>query len=1389
MATNYSAYFDIDEKYFPQVNDSTISTAAPDFWLTTYPHETFVSMLTSLERILARQEMRALWVEGAYGTGKSQCVYALKKILDVPEAELRNYWSQYPALQQKQDLLEKLIGHKKSGVLTAYRYASGSIRSPRDLFRAIQDSLKAALVQAGLYQGEHTIKESMIAWIEENPANKAYLDSLLAQSEWKALFAMANADAVLAALRDPATNLQELMNNLFRLADRQGIIALNINADRLIDWISDIIDRNNIKIVFIWDEFSDYFKNNRESLSEFQRLAELVSAKPFYFVVVTHESGQLYTDSDPTWKRVRDRFIKAEIRLPDNIAFELIGHALKVKATAKAEWSNIAGNLNIRLNTVRKKVMDEARITRPEVMQNIIPLHPMAALLLKYIATAYQSNQRSMFDFVKSTDNENVQAFQWFIANNGPTSNRPLLTVDLLWNFFYERGKDNLEDNIRHILDFFPQHQNLRADQQAVLKAILIMQAIDQRLAGAIDLFKATDQNLSYVFEGITALEGPRAGHIARALVEQGVLVTRSLGTNRQPAYEAAIVGRGIDLEKHKEDVRIRSTTAKLATEGGLATALSLNPALRLRFEAETGSGKLLVVTATDFTRTINTLRDKETGWKFQAVLALARDEAEAAGLRQSIKAAVQREEYKNIVFIDALSTPLGSEAFAQYVDYSAHALGYQGNNNQAASDYANKARQVLEQEWKNRVYNGPIIVSTWNNPGGEKVGNAQGVASILQTIVQQRYPLVFDFAKGVTETQLRPTSLNLAAKAGITQKSSGAVVGLEKHVLPTVWNLAEPETDYWTNPSPASAEIAKIKQAMEERIQEAFQKEGYITTSALWDLLQQEYGFAPCNLSAFLAGFLLKEYSREPYRFSDAAGAQEPMSPGKLSEMLGNYMNGKEKRATMLVKMTPEEMAFYELTEKAWDIPPQSCTSAEQAGRAISGKMQEWGLPPWCLEEVDQAGCFGVVKQFVELVQSEGQAAHTKAVHLGRIAQSKPGLANDLRALLNKEQCQNGMWAFLKRFEDGRILQLAQEIGAERSVIADIRELFSVKHASLWDRETGENEIRKLVTDYGFAKATGKILNTVAQSRPAAAKAWQERLGLFRISCEALKLKRPDLAGILDELLKIDRGKELLPEQWANLQTELVDKGETLKMLLDNERELFATIYAPYLEGLGDEDQEEIRSKLPLGMFALSATECNGRVKTQAEAFKKSQLKAQLFHLWQEKTGTKTPQDWSKLHRTPILCCVPDEEYEQAQNAFAILNRNLGAEYEVQAGLEYLQRTALFDLIGDETKRDAAFRESIVGRFAALLTNLNEVRDRLERLPVDVYAWADNPQVRKRVEELAQAEYQAGGSDKVLTKIESMDDARLKRYLKELVAGNMRVGLEILEDQEHDHA
>ena len=254
--------------------------------------------------------------------------------------------------------------------------------------------------------------------------------------------------------------------------------------------------------------------------------------KHFYFVVVTHEPQQIYVaDNDRgTQSKVSDRFISIPIVLLDNIAFDLIGHAFNVKSAAKPQWDILADDLNDRVKNSRSKVMGVAKIDNPQVMKDIMPLHPMAALLLKNIASAFKSNQRSMFDFIKSSNTDDVKAFQWFIENTGPFDDHPLLTVDMLWNFFYEKGRDNLTSDIRLILDTFPQQQNLRDDEKAVLKAILIMQAIDQRLGGTIDLLKATDQNLSYVFEGISDLEGTRSASLAKGLKDKGILVSNPIG-------------------------------------------------------------------------------------------------------------------------------------------------------------------------------------------------------------------------------------------------------------------------------------------------------------------------------------------------------------------------------------------------------------------------------------------------------------------------------------------------------------------------------------------------------------------------------------------------------------------------------------------------------------------------------------------------------------------------------------------------------------------------------------------------------------------------------------------------------------------------------------------
>lgn len=74
----YRHYFDIDPDYFPAVNEALIKQK-PYLWKIYYPHTTFVKLLKDTVSVLRKEQKRSIWVEGAYGTGKSHAVLTLKK--------------------------------------------------------------------------------------------------------------------------------------------------------------------------------------------------------------------------------------------------------------------------------------------------------------------------------------------------------------------------------------------------------------------------------------------------------------------------------------------------------------------------------------------------------------------------------------------------------------------------------------------------------------------------------------------------------------------------------------------------------------------------------------------------------------------------------------------------------------------------------------------------------------------------------------------------------------------------------------------------------------------------------------------------------------------------------------------------------------------------------------------------------------------------------------------------------------------------------------------------------------------------------------------------------------------------------------------------------------
>lgn len=1369
----YYEYFDINETYYPCIDESAINSGID--WMATYPHETFIKLLKTAENMLGGATKRSIWIHGAYGTGKSRCAYALKKILEVPETELREYWNKYAALRKETTLLEKFLGHKEKKIVTALRYASGSIDSPQQLFLAIQESVKYVLESENVkYKGEKTLKESVMDWMEM-PAQKAFVDSLLQKPEWSSLFTQSSADEIVNSLRKNV-NITSLMDNIFRMASKEGITALSLDADRLRSWIKDVINENGVKIVLVWDEFSDFFRLNRNSLGEFQKIVSICEEAPFYLIVVTHPITSL-TSNDDSWKVLQDRFDRIEIELPENIAFELIGDAFKVKEAVKGQWNAMVKSLESSLPNSINAVMRASNVSDREIIKNILPLQPMAALVLKNIANAFQSNQRSMFDFIKSAHDDDVKAFQWFIHNYGPYDDEPVLTVDMLWDFFYVKGREYLTSDIKLILDTFQQQTMLTEKEKKVLKAVLIMQAIDQRLGGSIPVLKPTDQNLSYAFEGISEYEGS-AKNIAKSLETKGVLISNPIGEGKKAYGAAVLAGDSAKIEQKKKELRNKCTTADLVQVGAkLAMSLNLTPALKLRFARDIESGALLIATITDFKKIVDALKNKDISWRFYAVLCLAKTEEEAQSFRILIKRCVADEAYKNIIIIDALSSPLGIEAFEQYIDYAAMTDYYQGNNNQQARENSVKALAVLERDWRDRIHDGQFYVYTYANQDGEKAMGANNVHAILQMIVLNKFRFIQDFTKGLTESQLKLTQTKPIARYGIVGgEINGLIKGCEKSVLGPFWNRAE----YWLAPELQTASIVVVKKAVDKLINEAFDKYGKISIGDVYDYLQDTFGFSPSNLSAFITGFLLKEYSGDPYRCINSDGYPEPMTPEKLSEMIGNYI-GKTPKPTYIVKMTQEEKAFYNATEQAWGVPATSCSSPGQVCSLINNRMRELLYPVWCLQEVDN-GVFDIVKKYIALIQSDGKDTHNIAIEIGKIVIQKPSIPQSLQELMTPDKCKEGITLFLSHFDEGKLFALAKEIGAENLLLGDIQKIFSVKHSALWIEETGKSEIQKLFTEYKVIECSNEILNVAFNSKEKMFNAWRDELKFIGFSCEALQAKHPELELVLSLLLKIVRKEEILPETMKVFLNELIDKRKSIQDILNNSLSVFKELYGVYLEGFSELEIEEIKNSIGSELFTSTVTASNQCVKQAAENYRKNQLKTRLFSKWKEFTGTKNPREWSSRYQTPILCLVDATQYEMAKNAFITLNSSIQTDTDIRLALEYLETNAdFFEKINDRRLIDSAFTEHIIGKYVVLLTDINRVRESLDALPIDAYDWYDSPAIKQKIQQLADAEYMAGGSDRALNIIDSMSDAEVKTKLKDLVKRDVEIGVKII--------
>ena len=1395
----YRDYFNIDPKYYAAVTADLIESGMVS-WKSFYPHETFVKLLEKTHTVLSGKDPRSLWVDGAYGTGKSHAALTVKSLLDATDEEVKDYFDDYGL---SKDLCQKIIADKNDGLLiTIHRIGSGSIRSDQDLILAIQDSIMSALEKNGITnRGEASLRDAALKWLEKK-ANHDYFNTLIAEEQYAWNFGGNDVDAVIDRLQNgtPA-QIAKTMREVIAVAEDNGITALRLDIQGMADWIKNIISENNIKaILFVWDEFTEFFQNNPNSLTGFQTLAEISLSHPFYFMIVSHESRSLFLNAE-TAKKILDRFVPpVKIELPENMAFRLMAQAMKTTQDAmlKGEWDEYKGELTddlagvcsyITSNMKRTSILGQKTVLSEQELQAIVPIHPYAALLLKHLSVAFSSNQRSMFDFIISNDMTDAKAFKWFINNYGPLDRPNLLTIDMLWEFFYGKGQNGLNDDVRVILDSYNllRSDKMTPDEQQVLKTVLLLQAISLRISD-VDLLKPNEQNVDLAFSGTGWSKG-KARSIAEKLVRDGILFKRTVGSGKSEYTIANSTGDAATIKKLKDTVIRETKTQDLITNADLIGAITLPPAI---------SGRYILNGAAygNFTSAIAKLAATSHPERFSVLVTFALNDDEAAQVKNQIVSSIKAGKH-DLIYVDASLSPMGKDLFEQYIESMAYSRYYAQNDKHRAGEFQKQAAKCLT-DWKEKIADGAFMLYSAEYPSGKRLANITALQDEFSLINHQKYFYGLE-SYDVKRDLFVGSALAQGAECGATQtlKQTFKEPKLETALI-GAWGV----DNYWEDPTKRSLSIVQIKMRVEELIQKGFNSpSGRVCVADIYSELEQApYGFRATNLAAFVMGFVLKEYTTADYFWSNGS-TSESMSVDKMKMAIANAMKqtvspDKKYKPEYIVAMSAEQRAFLKCTSEVFRIPMAQCGSIESARDQVRISMKKLSFPIWSVKSVLEtvetrtpvATVATVIDDYCGIANTANSSKDSEsdlADAIGRLVLQNTSLAEDLTCLLTNDMCRKGMLAYIDEYQGGALKILAAQIGDGGAYLDQVKQKFNADAANwVWNTETANDKINDVILDYRIIAESAKSIPACCSIRDVVS-GWNNRTNNIKIAFEALKKAAGDLTPFLEELHRMKQTNTLPEQNKEKFYSLLVSQRDAFDKFYSDQIPYFRTVAEIFIDGMDTDDILKLYQDIPAGQFTKSSTEYMTYVENAVKVFLQNQAKKRLKDLWAEKTGTKDPRDWSARYDTPILCMLDDEERPEAKEIFTIMMENSPSEMSITRAITYLNRVTYFDKLANKELRDKCFMSRVVGDYGLMLDDAQAIRDYLiAHVTVRPYDWMDNSTVQNQIRLLAEKKYKTGGSEKVWAIVEKMDATELRHYLRDLISDNVKVGIEILKNK-----
>lgn len=1379
---SYEQYFNIASTFHPVVDEEAIRKNS-QLWKAYYPHETFVSLLKHAVQMLDGTVGNNLWIQGAYGTGKSHAVLTLHRLLSLPEEEVREYFEKYPKLLN-QDLFQRLMSVKQNSRMLLVQRSGSSDMDSRSLLFAVRDSIERALKHEGYtIEGMVSLKDAALNYLR-NENTRPFME--VALQKCADLFYGDTPESLITHLQEyEGKALIELLHKLDVLSKRCGLVIFELDHESLRQWILEVVEKNHLtSIVFFWDEFSEFFSNNREHLTGFQELAQLSNTGKFHFVIVTHTADNLSVKKSESGRKLADRFRQCIIDLPENMAFHLLGDAMKVTedVALRAKWQEkILPRLVNSTQSSRQFVQKKATIDEQE-LNDILPIHPYAALVLKHIAKTYASNQRSMFDFICSRDSDS-QGFRWFIREVDPVFdyNNSLLTLDRLWQFFYEKGRNNLATEVRDTLSAYDRHKSQLNDSQAiVLKIVLLLEALSRSVAD-VDYLLPSQSNIRLALEG-SALENTFQTALL-SLVRQNILWEKPFRANEKSYTGVQNIQDQAALREKKKQVEAKPTESLLSDDtSDLSSIFTWSTDLKNRYA-------ISFAAEGNFSTQLNRAKAQVKDGKLAAVICIARDSNEQSSLRKKIQEVVNPE--CPVVLVDATYTLMDHDVWMNYIENQAQGLLYLSSNKSQATGYLEDAKRILNT-WLREVSKGHFHVYSKKRPEGTSVQGLNSLSEMLRQSIGDFYSQALElWGCKVTDTLWSGNSLPLGVKCGVEGVTSGAYKAAQPTLRPENFMQGAWSDENYLKDEP-TARISQLTKKVRAYIEKKFKENGGISIRDLLQYLRRsEYGIIPCNVSAFILGFILRPYTKSTFQCSDGA-TSTPMSTEVLGSMIKEAMQnlGKDKQ---LRAMSDEVRAFIASSADVFELDASRCATIDKTRNMIQTKMKAYRFPIWVLENLSPAPeVMELIHLYVGLANSANYGGGTLtdsdiANRIGSLCLEHSEASRALKALL--QRCEDGMKLYLAEYREGALLSLAELIQDDGAYLNRLAEKFDAQDALwVWNIDTAQKKIDELITEYEIVAATNQCIGCCETSYEGAMSQWFDKCNAIAISYAAAENHWGELKPLMSALRegRLKKLSSQRPDYKEAFLKFIHELGEKFKAFYIAPVPMFESVCRAELEGLDAQDIAEVYAQLPSeGMFDKAKTPYLQTVQGAVTQYKQNMGISKLRAWWTERTGTVSPRAWSREHQTPILCLVPADELKQAGDAMAVLEASHPERIKLEQAEAYLSCATFFSKMENPEACDESLLCSLCGRDSAILlrSSMSELRKVLaQHLGDDAFDWFPaNAKAEMLADDLAKKVYREMGYKEAVSYLETMSPAELQQKLLTAVTTDMALGLALL--------